>query len=53
MPLRNALIDDRFIKYIVIFAASAHKDLKSFGAVNIIIRIRIMIVLIDHLIILF
>jgi hypothetical protein len=49
----NILIDDRFIKYIAIFAASAHKNFGSPGAVSIIVRIRIIIVLIDRSVILF
>jgi hypothetical protein len=45
------LIGDRFIKYIAVLAASTYRDFGNFGAANIIVRIRVMIVLIDRSII--
>jgi hypothetical protein len=48
MPLGNVLIGDRFIKYIAMLAASAHKNFESFGAASIIVRIRIIIILFDR-----
>jgi hypothetical protein len=53
MPLENALIGDRFVKYIAVFAASAHKDFGNFDVINIIVRIHIIIVLFDRSVILF
>jgi hypothetical protein len=48
MLSENILIGDRFVKYIAVFAVSVYKDFENFGAVSIIVRIRIIIVLIDH-----
>jgi hypothetical protein len=53
MPLGNALIGDRFVRYIAVFAASAYRDFGSFNAANIIVRIRVMIILFDRSIISF
>jgi hypothetical protein len=36
----SALIGDRFIKYTVVFAVSAYRDLGNSGAVSIIVRMR-------------
>jgi hypothetical protein len=44
----NALIGDRFVKYIAVLAAFAYKDFENSGAASIIVRIRIIIVLIDR-----
>ena len=48
MLSENALIDDRFIKYIAVFAASAYKNFENFDAISIIVRIRVIIVLFDR-----
>jgi hypothetical protein len=51
MPLKSALVGDRFIRYIAVFAASIYRNLGNSGAASIIVRIRIMIILIDRSII--
>jgi hypothetical protein len=48
MLLRNALIGDRFVKYTAVLAISIYKNFKNSGAINIIVRIHIIIVLIDR-----
>jgi hypothetical protein len=53
MLSENALIGDRFVRYIAVFAASVYRDFENSGAVSIIVRIRIIIVLFDRSIILF
>jgi hypothetical protein len=53
MLLRNILINDRFIRYTVIFAAFIYRNLENSGAANIIVRIRIIIVFIDFSVITF
>jgi hypothetical protein len=44
MLLGSALIGDQFIRYTVVFATSAYRDLGNFGAANIIVRMRVMII---------
>jgi hypothetical protein len=53
MLLENTLIDDRFTRYTAIFAASVYKNFGNSGAVSIIVRIRVIIVLFDRSVILF
>jgi hypothetical protein len=44
LPLGNALIGDRFVRYTVILIASAHKDLGKPGAEINIVRARDIII---------
>jgi hypothetical protein len=48
MLLGSVLIGDRFIRYIVVLAASVYRNFENFGAASIIVRIRIIIVLCDR-----
>jgi hypothetical protein len=48
MLLKNALISDRFIRYIVMFAASVHRNFGNSDVISIIVRIRIIIILFDR-----
>jgi hypothetical protein len=45
----STLIGDRFIRYIAVLAASAYRNFGNSNAINIIVRIRIIIVLFDRL----
>jgi hypothetical protein len=53
MLLGSVLVSDQFVRYIAVFAASVYKNFENSGAVNIIVRIRVMIVLFDRSAILF
>jgi hypothetical protein len=44
LPLGNALVGDRFVRYIVILIASAYKDLDKPGAEINIVRARDIII---------
>jgi hypothetical protein len=44
LPLGNALVGDRFVRYTVILIASAHKDLGKSGAEINIVRTRDIII---------
>jgi hypothetical protein len=44
LPLGNALVGDRFVRYIVVLIVSAHKDLGKSGAEINIVRARDIII---------